>query len=109
MQENEQALERRLIRECRTRHLGALGDRGGVNVAKVEVQWWKADPGLGHFTTSCYEGGYYTAYASGDEPECEGEYGTIYNVFDKLVTEALDARVEKGEIDGYEILDTYSA
>ena len=106
---DEAATERRLIRECSTRHLGTLGDRGGVNVAKVEVQWFKDDPGLGFETQSCYEGGFYLAHASGDEPECEGEFGSIYGVFERLVTEALDAKVDAGQIDGYEILDTYAA
>lgn len=103
--ETEQAVERRLQKECTTVNLGTLGNRDGVNVAKVEVQWWKEDPGDGHFTRFCYEGGFYVVHATGDEPEAQSD-GSIYNVFHDLVTEAMEIKVEARRIDGYEILDT---
>ena len=102
--ETEQAVERRILKECQTVNLGRLGNPDGVNVAKVEVQWWKEDPGEGHFTRFCYEGGFYVVHATGEEPDAE----TIYDTFSELVHEAMTTRLEAGRIDGYEILDTSS-
>lgn len=84
-----------------TAYLGRLGNREGVNVAKVEVTWYDEsndETGDGH----------YVVHATGDEPECEGEYGTIYAVFEKLVGAAMDAKVEAGRFDSWEIEDTSS-
>lgn len=100
--ETEQAVERRLQKECATVRLGTLGT--GENVAKVEVQMWKEDPGDGHFTRFCYEGGFFVVAASGHELGDE----TIYDTFHRLTSEALETRLEAGRIDGYEILDIYA-
>lgn len=107
MYETEAQEERRLARECATVSLGRLGNRDDINVAKVEVQWWSEravedlDGQLTGETATYYEGGYYLVHA--------GDVENIYDDFDRLVTEKLEARVEAGLIDGYDILDTYAA
>ena len=92
-----------------TAYLGTLGDRSGVNVARVEVSWYFDDPGLGHETTTEIGTGYYLVHATGDEPECQGEYGTIYAVFEDLVHDAMQRRQERLGFASYEIDDTSSA
>lgn len=88
--------------------LGTLGDRQGVNVAKVEVSWFKDDPGLGFETTTEVGLGYYIVHATGDEIECEGEEGTIYAVFERLVAEAMNPKLEAGRFDSWEFEDISS-
>ena len=89
-------------------YLGTLGNRQGVNVAKVEVVWFYDDPGLGFETKTSTHTGHFIVHATGDEPECQGEYGTIYNVFDHLVHEAMEARRKRLGFHDYEIEDTSS-
>ena len=89
-------------------YLGTLGDRRGVNVAKVEVSWWYDDPGLGHETTTTIETGHFIVHATGDEPECQGDEGTIYNVFEELVNEAMERRRERLGFASWETEDTSS-
>jgi hypothetical protein len=89
-------------------YLGTLGNRNGVNVAKVEVLWYWDDAGLGHVTTTETHTGFYIVHATGDEPEAQGEYGTIYNVFEDLVHAAMQARQERLGFTGYEIDDISS-
>lgn len=84
-----------------TTYLGTLGDRSGVNVAKVEVSWCWDDSSDIHV-------GYYLVHATGDEPECQGEDGTIYTVFEDRVHEAMQRRQERLGFDGYEIEDISS-
>lgn len=98
----------RFVRDLGDGYLGTLGDRSGVNVAKVEVSWFYDDPGLGHETKTEVGTGYFVVHATGDEPECEGEYGTIYAVFEKLVGEAMDARQERLGFASWETEDTSS-
>ena len=100
---NEEATERRLAREATTICLGTLGNRDGANVAKVEVSWYSEyDDGI------IEAAGYYVVHATGNEPECEGPYGTIYNVFSERVHEAMTAKQDAGTLDDYRIDDIYS-
>lgn len=87
--------------------LGRLGNREGVNVAKVEVFWWFDDVGLTDATTTETHRGFYIVHAVGDEPEIAeaGEFGTIYTVFEGLVHNAMKARQKSLGFDGYEIDD----
>lgn len=84
-------------------YLGTLGDRSGVNVARVEVSWY--DEATDHVGV-----GYYIVHATGNEPEVtdDPEFGTIYNVFENLVGAAMDAKVEAGTFDRWETEDTSS-
>jgi hypothetical protein len=92
-----------------TTYLGTLGDRSGVNVAKVEVVWFYDDPGLGPDSeSSSSHTGHYIVHATGNEPECQGEYGTIYNVFEELVHEAMEARRVKLGFADWDTEDTSS-
>jgi len=95
--ETEAELEARLGREAQQTYLGELGDRAGVNVAKVEVTW-TYDDGTMH-------AGYYLAHASGDEEGAE----TIYDTFAELVDAAMTERVERLGLAGWETTDTYAA
>lgn len=91
--------------------LGTLGNREGVNVAKVEVSWYFEDPGLGFETTVEEHFGYFLVHATGDE-ECvveDPEYGTIYTVFENLTHEAMQRRQERQGFAGYEIDDISAA
>lgn len=88
-------------------YLGTLGDRRGVNVARVEVGW-HFDTGSGFLDDITYETGYYLVHATGDEPECQGEDGTIYNVFEGLVHAAMQERQKRLGFDSYEIDDISS-
>jgi len=83
--------------------LGTLGNRAGVNVARVEVSWYDVE-------TDASGDGYYIVYATGDEPEVtsDPEFGTIYNVFENLVGASMDAKVEAGRFDTWAIEDTSS-
>ena len=80
--------------------LGRLGNREGVNVAKVEVSWWDED-------TDAEGHGFYVVHAVGDEPEIVemGEDGTIYAVFEARVHGAMQAKVEAGKFTAWEIDD----
>ena len=89
--------------------LGTLGDRAGINVARVEVFWQYDDPGLGHETVTEIETGYYLVHATGDEPEAQGEDGTIYNVFEDLVHAAMQDRQKRLGFASYEIEDISAA
>lgn len=84
--------------------LGTLGNRAGVNVARVEVSWYDVN-------TDATGDGYYLVHATGDEPEVtdDPEFGTIYNVFENLVGESMDAKVEAGRFDTWAIEDISSA
>lgn len=82
-------------------YMGRLGDPTGVNVARVEVTWY--DEERDEVGT-----GFYHVHATGEEPEAKGEDGTIYNVFENLVHEAMDAKVEAGRFDSWEIEDISS-
>lgn len=105
--ETEEQCERRLAREATTICLGTLGDRSGVNVAKVEV-WWYVE--YSDFTRDTNAGFYYV-HATGEEPMIAeaGEFGSIYTVFETLVHEAMQAKIDAYRLDGYEISDIYSA
>ena len=81
-------------------YFGTLGDRSGVNVAKVEVSWCYED--------GTVETGYFIVHATGSEPEAQGEDGTIYTVFENHVHEAMQRRQERLGFDSYEIEDTSS-
>jgi hypothetical protein len=85
--------------------LGRLGNRDGINVAKVEVCWGD-DVSIGE--NAPVEHGYYLVHATGDEPEIAeaGEYGSIYTIFENLVSEAMDAKQERGDFDWWETNDT---
>lgn len=96
--------QRRLENEARENCLGRIGDPAGVNVAKVEVSWY-TETGLALYE----EAGHYFVHATGNEPECRGEEGTIYAVFENLVDEAMEAKVEAGDFDGWAIDDISSA
>lgn len=108
--ENDSQVERRLGDEARKTCLGTLGDRSGVNVAKVEVSWCYEDPGLGHFTRIEEHAGHYIVHATGEEPMIaeEGEYGSIYTVFETLVHEAMQARQKRLGFADYAIDDISS-
>lgn len=84
-------------------YLGTLGDRSGVNVARVEVSWYDEE-------TDKVDVGYYIVHARGDEPEVtsDPEFGTIYNVFENLVGAEMDAKVEAGKFTSWETEDTSS-
>ena len=84
-------------------YLGTLGNREGVNVARVEVSWYDE-------SSDTVGVGYYIVHATGDEPEVtsDPEFGTIYNVFENLVGAAMDAKVEAGKFDSWETEDTSS-
>lgn len=99
------------MRAATRTYLGTLGDRAGVNVARVEVWWAYEDPGLGFETTTEIETGYYLVHATGDEPEIaeEGEYGSIYTVFENRVHEAMNARQKRLGFSTWEIEDISSA
>ena len=89
--------------------LGRLGDRDGINVAKVEVSWyyeWQGEHGGAEIEV---DHGFYLVHATGDEPECEGEDGTIYAVFEGLVHGAMEKRQERLGFAGYEIDDISAA
>jgi len=102
---NEEAIERRLQREASEVCLGTLGDRSGINVAKVEVSWvFEYDD----FSTEEHAGFYYV-HATGNEPECEGEDGTIYAVFENLAHEAMQTRQERLGFADYAIGDISAA
>ena len=101
---NEDATQRRLGREARETLLGTLGDRDGINVAKVEVCWWY-ERGLDLEEHA----GFYFVHATGDEPRAQGEEGTIYNVFEDLVHERMLERQERLGFAGYEINDISAA
>jgi hypothetical protein len=81
--------------------LGTLGDRMGVNVARVDVSWGWDD-------STEVETGHYHVHATGEEPESVGEDGTIYAIFEKHVQAAMDARQEKLGFDWWETEDTRS-
>ncbi len=114
MKIDEEAKQRRLSREARENYLGTLGDLRGINVAKVEVSWfWEEgsqdiEEQLVGTTYTYEEAGYYLVHATGEEPECEGEEGTIYAVFEKLVHEAMGKKQDKNLIDGWHIDDISS-
>ena len=80
--------------------LGRLGNREGVNVAKVEVSWYDE-------STDTEGDGFYVVHATGDEPEIleAGEDGTIYAVFESLVHGAMQNKVDAGRFDSYSIED----
>jgi len=104
---SENAVQRRLECEALTHCLGTLGS--GVNVAKVQVSWYFEDPGLGFETGIEEHAGFYFACASGEEPEAQGEEGTIYAVFENLVNAAMDRRQEKLGFASYAIDDISAA
>jgi hypothetical protein len=83
--------------------LGRLGNREGINVAKVEVSWYYE----GDVGNDRVEHGFYIVHAVGDEPEitAEGEDGTIYAVFEGRVHAAMQERQERLGFAGYEIDD----
>lgn len=89
-------------------YLGTLGDRSGVNVARVEVSWgWDVDNENGTSSQEI-ETGYYHVHATGDEPESQPPDGTIYNVFEDLVHGAMEARRNRLGFHWWEIEDTSS-
>jgi len=98
---DEQREERRLEREARETCLGTLGNREGANVAKVQVSWM--------YERNEWHAGYYLVHATGDEPECQGEDGTIYAVFEELTHEAMQRRQERQGFYDYEITDVSAA
>ena len=98
-----------LEREARETFLGRLGDPEGINVAKVEVSWHYEDPGLGFETRIEEHAGHFLVHATGNEPECEGEDGTIYAVFERLVGEAMARRQQQQGFAGWQIDDTYAS
>lgn len=102
---DEAAVERRLEREARETFLGRLGNRDGINVARVEVSWATEYDILDVEEHA----GYFLVHATGDEPECEGEEGTIYAVFENRVGEEMFRRQERGDFDGWHINDITSA
>ena len=88
--------------------LGTLGDRSGVNVARVDVVYgWDVDFENGTSGQEIHNG-FYHVHATGEEPESVGEEGTIYNVFERLVGEAMDARQRKLGFHWWETEDTRS-
>ena len=88
--------------------LGTLGDRSGVNVARVDVVYgWEVDNENGTSSQELHTG-WFHVHATGDEPECEGEYGTIYAVFEKHVEEAMEARQKRVGFHWWEVEDTSS-
>lgn len=101
------AVERRLEREATTHFMGTLGNRDGVNVAKVQVSWYTEDPGLGFVTELCESAGYFLVHATGD-PSITGE-PDIYGEFEELVGEAMEKRVRDGRCDGWQIDDVSAA
>jgi len=109
--ESEEDVERRLQREARDVYLGTLGDRTGINVAKVEVSWyWEDATDPDHnwpSGISCIaeEAGHYYVHATGEEEDAD----TIYDTFERLVHEAMDARQKKLSFHGWEIDDISSA
>ena len=84
-------------------YLGTLGNRKGVNVAKVEVAWYDE-------VNDVMGDGFYLVHATGNEPEVtsDPEFGTIYNVFENLVHEAMEAKIEAGKFDSWAIEDISS-
>lgn len=111
MNNTEEAVERRLQCEAIDNCLGNLGDPKGINVAKVEVSWYSeyASDALSYQIEE--NAGHYFVSATGDEPmiEAEGEFGSIYTVFETLVHEAMQKKVDAGVIDGYQIDDVSAA
>ena len=90
-------------------YLGTLGDRAGVNVAKVEVIWFFDDAGLGPDSeSSSSHTGHYIVHATGNEPEAQGEDGTIYTVFEDLVHAAMNDRQRRLGFHDYDIEDISS-
>jgi hypothetical protein len=89
------------MRRNTSAYLGTLGNRDGINVARVEVAW-------SYDGEDAVETGHYHVHATGDEPEAQGEDGTIYNVFEDLVHEAMQRRQERLGFASYEIEDTSS-
>lgn len=88
--------------------LGTLGDRDGVNVARVEVSWgWDVDHENGTDSQNIWTG-YFLVHATGEEPECEGEYGSIYAVFEEHVATAMEARQKRLGFHWWETEDTSS-
>ena len=80
--------------------LGRLGNREGINVAKVEVSWYDEE-------TDESGQGFYIVHAVGDEPEVveAGEDGTIYAVFEARVHGAMQDKVENGKFTTWAIDD----
>jgi len=93
------------------RFLGTLGDRSGVNVARVDVVWgWdevSLDGPIGSVDHEV-QTGYYHVHATGEEPESQGEDGTIYAIFEKHVGEAMEARQRRLGFHWWETEDTRS-
>ena len=88
--------------------IGTLGDRSGVNVAKVDVVYgWDVDFENGTSGQEIHTG-YFHVHATGVEPESVGEEGTIYNVFERLVEEAMDRRQKTLGFHWWETEDTRS-
>jgi len=89
--------------------LGTLGDRSGVNVARVDVVYgWEVDNENGTSSQELHTG-WFRVHATGEEPEAvEPEYGTIYNVFERLVEEAMEARQKRVGFHWWETEDTRS-
>jgi hypothetical protein len=88
--------------------LGTLGDKSGVNVARVDVVYgWDVDNENGTSSQEIHTG-YFHVHATGDEPECEGEDGTIYAVFEKLVDERMTERRSRLGFHWWETEDTRS-
>ena len=107
----EEATQHRLEREARETFLGRLGNRDGNNIARVEVSWYSeyttdpVNPLNGSHTE--WHAGFYTVHATGDETAAREE-GTIYAVFHDLVHKAMQAKVDDGKIDGYQLDDISS-
>jgi len=88
--------------------LGTLGDRSGVNVARVDVVYgWDVDFNNGTSGQEIHTG-YFHVHATGEEPESVGEEGTIYNVFERLVGERMDERQRRLGFHWWETEDTRS-
>jgi hypothetical protein len=108
---NEQDAQRRLAREARETFLGTLGDRSGINVARVEVTWFYDNfsvAGPIGFAGVEEHSGHYCVHATGEEPEAQGEDGSIYTVFEDLVHAAMLERQKRLGFAGYEIDDISS-
>lgn len=96
----EIAHEQRLQREAQETCLGTLGDKDAPNVAKVEVSYGWYEPGLGFETTYTEHAGHFVVHA--------GEEVDIYETFNELVEQAMEAKAKREGFQDWQIDDIYS-
>ena len=101
---NENATQARLAREAQTCFLATLGDRDGVNVAKVEVSWYYSWQGEHGGEEREEHAGYFLVHATGDE-----DVDSIYETFETLVGAAMEERQARLGFYDWQTDDTYAA